>query len=112
MKTLILIPFIWVLVFTVVSCTKEILSDNIYEIEYEIPVYEQESVSHYEIHVSSDGMNFTSVTTIFANTFTEFVYKTKVDVTRYFTGEVLYSRIKAIDIDGKFDYSPILCIGR
>lgn len=108
MKAIILI-----LLVGLFSCTKEMQTNNIYEIEYEIPVYEQESVSHYEIQVSNDGINFTSsITTIFANTETEFVYKARVDVTRYFTGEILYSRIKAIDIDGKFDYSPVLRIGR
>ena len=107
MKAIILI-----LLIGLFSCKKEQISENMYEIEYEIPVYEQKSVSHYENQVSSDGINFTSVTTIFANTETEFTYKIKVDVTRYFTGETLYTRFKAVDIDGKFDYSPIIRIRR
>jgi len=90
------------------SCSKGMETDLVYEIEYEIPVYEQVSVSHYEIETSSDGINFTPAAIIFANELAEFTYKTKVDVTNYFTGSTLYSRIKSIDIDGKFDYSPIL----
>ncbi len=99
---------ILILLIGMFSCTKQANADLIHEMEYEIPVYEQESVSHYEIQLSSDGVNFTPVTTIFANNLAEFTYTAKVDVTRYFTGETLYTRFKAVDIDGKFDYSPIL----
>ena len=99
----------------IVSCTKDktIQSADKQYIEYSIPVYEQESVSHYELEVSSDGNDWTQIGIIMASTNMEDLYETsQIDVTRFFNNgaDLIFTRIKAVDIDKKFDYSPIIVV--
>lgn len=92
------------------SCSKEVLTaaSPTYELEYNIPVYEQENVSHYNVEISPDGKEYTTIGVIFASTAMEDNYKININVTRFFTySETIYTRIKSNDINGKFMYSPV-----
>lgn len=98
---------------TLVSCTPEAIEPNnypepkMYEVAWD--VYEQSSVSHFEVEASSDGRNFDQVGAAMASTNQEETYVTPVDLRNYMPepGLMVYVRIKNIDIDGKFSYSAV-----
>lgn len=93
------------------ACSKEKVTPTesfIYDLE--IPVYEQENVSHYNVEVSKDGKTFTVLSTFPANKNMEYVYSGTINLTKYFTANRVFVRIKSVDIDASFLYSPILTV--
>lgn len=93
-----------------ISCTKQnsYTNDTPTYLLYEFSVGEQVNVSHYEIETSTDGEVFKTAGILLASDKTEDLYSIKVDISKEFgVSPVIYSRIKSIDKDGKFDYSII-----
>lgn len=77
---------------------------------YEIPVFEQQNVSHYEILLSSDGKEYDAIETIFATENEQQIYTIEVNIQRYLSNNqsVVYTMIKSIDIDGNYNLSKVL----
>lgn len=108
MKTL--VSTLLLIIVFVSSCSRENLpfAKEKITVNYTIPVYEQENVSHYDVEVLYNG-KYVIIDTFFANDEKEFVYVIDVDVTGYWKlGEVLNVRFKAVDNDGKVTYSQIV----
>ena len=81
-------------------------------LNYEFSVDDQVNVKQYEIEVSTTGNvneSWTTAGILMANTGgTIHDYTMQVDVTHWFKDiNVLYSRIKSVDLDGKVMYSKI-----
>jgi len=95
------------------SCSKQSNETFVKRNEFSltVPVYEQESVSHYDVEVSTNGQEFSKYSTFPATKDAEFTYSGTVDFTEYFKNvQLIYVRFKAVDIDTKFLYSPVLTV--
>jgi len=94
------------------SCTKqkaELIESNVFTLD--IPVYEQESVSHYDVEISTNGQDFKMHTTFWATKDAEYLYTGDIDLSEHLkTVDLIYLRVKAVDIDTKFIYSPVIPI--
>lgn len=61
--------------------------------------------SHFEIEVSADGSNYTTAGTVQAKGFatgSSYSYKTTAD------NGIFYYRLRSVDIDGRYEYSPVV----
>lgn len=99
------------LVALIASCTKAKLDAPIEEVVFDlqIPVYEQENVLHYEIETSPDGQAYKLYSKFPATKNMEELYQADIDLSEQFIGRnLIYLRIKAVDIDGSYLYSPIM----
>lgn len=117
MKTKIAFAILFTLfiVFILSSCTKEKIDNQVFTesniLEYEIPVYEQESVDHYVIEISYNGKKYEGVGMILATTSMEQVYRIKIDVNNNLQKHgKLFTRVKSVDIDSTTLYSPIYVV--
>lgn len=98
-------------IIALASCSKDgNLQDSQHSnasLTYKFDVGEQESVATYEFQISTDGINFVSEHKITASVNMQDTYVTRFDVSKYLGYKKIYSRIKAIDIDGKVLYSKV-----
>jgi len=67
--------------------------------------------SYFEIQRSSDGRTFEPVGTVTAKGNSSFTntYQSKNDLSLYL-GKIVFYRLKMVDIDGKFKYSPVIML--
>ena len=72
---------------------------------------QENNSSYYEVQRSSNGSNYEPISTITANgnIGTLSNYKKKDDLF-FYTGKVVYYRLKMVDTDGKFKFSKVLVI--
>lgn len=72
---------------------------------------QENNSSYYEVQRSSNGSNYEPISTITANgnIGTLSNYKEKDDLF-FYTGKVVYYRLKMVDTDGKFKFSKVLVI--
>lgn len=72
---------------------------------------QESNSSYYEVQRSSNGSNYEPISTITANgnIGTLSNYKEKDDLF-FYTGKVVYYRLKMVDTDGKFKFSKVLVI--
>ena len=72
---------------------------------------QESNSSYYEVQRSSNGSNYEPISTITANgnIGTLSNYKEKDDLF-FYTGKVIYYRLKMVDTDGKFTFSKVLVI--
>jgi hypothetical protein len=71
----------------------------------------EKNVSHFSIQRSLDGSDYTDIGIIFTNgdSETSRSYQFNDDV-RTLSKQVVYYRLKMVDLDGKFEYSPVRMI--
>lgn len=108
-KLLVLILSAITTALVLTSCKKEGFTNSTKDyLKVEFSVGEQQSVNRYEVETSTDGANFSISAVILASINLEDSYSVKVDVTKLFKDHPLvFTRIKEVDIDGKFLYSFI-----
>ena len=72
---------------------------------------QENNSSYYEVQRSSNGSNYEPISTITTNgnTSTLSTYQEKDDLF-FYTGKVVYYRLKMVDTDGKFKFSKVLVI--
>ncbi len=72
---------------------------------------QENNSSYFEVQRSSNGSNFESISTITAkgNIGTISSYQEKDDLF-FYTGNIVYYRLKMVDTDGKFKFSKVLMI--
>ena len=95
-----------------VSCTKDKSaishSNTDYSLSYTFDVGEQISVSHYIVEISINGTTWEDAGMILASDKEEDHYTIKVDASHWFKDhDMIMSRIKSVDIDGKMLYSIV-----
>lgn len=70
---------------------------------------EQElNFSHYEVEMSKDGINYSTVATVAAQN--RPTYSTNVAITDALRTNILYVRLKCVDLDGTFKYTKIVTV--
>jgi hypothetical protein len=67
----------------------------------------EQNVSHFEIERSSDGRSFTAIKNESANNQPLNLYSTTDDISSLASANIIYYRIKQLDVDGKATYSQI-----
>lgn len=86
------------------SCTKK-QDYNIIQLQVSFDVEEQNNVANYIVQASGDGKEYTDKAIIKADN-SSMSRSYNIYVSGQYT-KTVYVRIKSVDNDGSFDYSPI-----
>lgn len=100
-------------VLTTISCEREVVAPPATDIflHFDFSVGEQESVSHYIIQTSADGVIWKDSGMIFATTNMEEKYQIDINANSLFGSQMyVYTRIKSVDIDTKESFSEVITV--